>query len=693
MSELATAYVQLVPTATGMQGKIAKELGGEANAAGAQVGESMGVSLGGAFKKVVVALGLGKIVKDALTAGGDLQQSFGGLDTIYGNAAESAKKYSAEAVKAGISANTYAEQAVSFGASLKQAYGGDTYKAMEAANTAILDMADNSAKMGTDINSIQNAYQGFAKQNYTMLDNLKLGYGGTKGEMERLLADAEKLSGVKYNIDNLGDVYDAIHVIQGDLGLTGVAAAEAEGTFTGSFASMKAAAQNLLANLALGEDIQPSLEVLERSVRGFLTNNLFPMVGNLLKATPDLVDGILSMAQGLLNTFEQQIGAWTTEGITLVGQLAQGILSHLPYLAETAIKIGMEIIDALLTYDWIGGAKSFITEFSDNMGLAADEIFGTDGAGVIDAIISGITNTISNLLSQASVIIQEFSGAISQALPGILSAGVSILTEVTNGILKSLPQLITSAGQVIITLSDALLSQLPTILDAGVQLLLNITQGILDNLPQITSAAAKVMMQMELTLIKHYPEILQKGVELLGKLAAGIIKAYPQVIRAIFELMKQLASEVKKVDWLELGGNIVKGIGKGIKNAGGEIWNALRSVVGDAWDRVKDYLQIGSPSKLFENSIGRMIPQGMAIGIEEDADYVTKAMHDIAVESVDASQSVPYIGTAQTEGTTASVTMTNNFTINGVDKDARELAEEISYYLALEQQKVAGVFA
>ena len=305
MSELATAYVQLVPTATGMKDKIAKELGPEADAAAKSAGNSaggaLGSSLGSAFKKVVVALGLGKIVKDALDAGGALQQSFGGLETLYGDAAKQAKVYASEAVKAGISANNYAEQAVSFGASLKQAFGGDTVKAMESANTAILDMADNSAKMGTDISSIQNAYQGFAKQNYTMLDNLKLGYGGTKTEMERLLADAEKLSGVKYDINNLGDVYSAIHVIQDELGLTGVAAAEAEGTFTGSFATMKAAAQNLLANLALGEDIKPSLDILQQSVITFLTNNLFPMVGNILKAAPDILAGLTELLVNMLN--------------------------------------------------------------------------------------------------------------------------------------------------------------------------------------------------------------------------------------------------------------------------------------------------------------------------------------------------------------------------------------------------------
>ena len=238
-TSIGKAYVQIIPKAEG----ISAEEGGKS------AGLSFGKKMIGALGKAGVVAAVGKLFKDSIAEGANLQQSFGGLDTLYGDAAEQAKAYAYEAAKAGISANDYAEQAVSFGASLKQAFGGDTTKAVEAANTAIMDMTDNAAKMGTPIESIQNAYQGFAKQNYTMLDNLKLGYAGTIGEMERLLKDAQEISGVEYNIDNLGDVYEAIHVIQEDLGLTGVAAEEAATTFSGSFGAMQASAKNLLADL------------------------------------------------------------------------------------------------------------------------------------------------------------------------------------------------------------------------------------------------------------------------------------------------------------------------------------------------------------------------------------------------------------------------------------------------------------
>lgn len=287
-TELGKAYVQIIPSAKGIGGAISKELDGEAGSAG----KSAGLNIAGALKGAIAAAGIGTALKSALEAGGNLQQSFGGIETLYGDAADAAKKYAVEAAQAGISANTYAEQAVSFGAALKSAFSGDTAKAAEAANTAIMDMADNAAKMGTPIENIQTAYQGFAKGQYQLLDNLKIGYGGTKTEMQRLLADASKLSGVEYNIDNLGDVYDAIHVIQQDLGLTGVAAAEASTTFTGSFEAMKAAGENLMASLALGQDLGPSLDALGQTVSAFVFNNLFPMIQNIIASIPSLLGGI-----------------------------------------------------------------------------------------------------------------------------------------------------------------------------------------------------------------------------------------------------------------------------------------------------------------------------------------------------------------------------------------------------------------
>lgn len=273
-----------------------------------------GTQLGSVFKSVLGAnivsgalisgiQSLGSAMKGvfstALDEGAKLQQSFGGIDTLYKGAEDTMKQYATAAASAGISANTYAEQAVSFGASLKKALGGDAVKAAESANKAIMAMADNSAKMGTDIGSIQMAYQGFAKGNYTMLDNLKLGYGGTQQEMQRLLKDASKLEkamGKKFDINNFADVVEAIDLVQQELGIAGVAAEEAKTTFSGSFEAMKASASNFLANLSLGEDIGPSLKTLVSNTSTFLLGNFLPMVGNIMRQLPQAVEVALTEA-------------------------------------------------------------------------------------------------------------------------------------------------------------------------------------------------------------------------------------------------------------------------------------------------------------------------------------------------------------------------------------------------------------
>ena len=381
MSTVGTAYVQIVPSAKGIGGSISSMLSGEATSAGTAAGGSIAGAIKGVLLKAGIGIAITKGIKASMSEGAALQQSYlGGLDTLYGEAAEAARNYAREAAAAGISMNSYSEQAVSFGAALKNAYGGDTYKAMEAANTAILDMADNSAKMGTDIESVQMAYQGFAKQNYTMLDNLKLGYGGTKTEMQRLLEDAEKLTGVKYDINNLGDVYDAIHVIQGDLGLTGVAADEAATTFSGSLNAMKASAQNFFGSLALGENVSASLSQLMTSASTFFFGNFIPMLGTIIKSLPGaiwtfmsqgvpmllsnllkLVTSVASSVQSLASNISgAKVAAWASTMIpkilsaaaSVVGKFALGLLKNLPKIVIAVGKIGLAIVRGLGSALW-----------------------------------------------------------------------------------------------------------------------------------------------------------------------------------------------------------------------------------------------------------------------------------------------------------------------------------------------------
>lgn len=618
-TELGKAYVQIIPSAKGIGSSISSELNGES----AKAGESAGLNLVGKLKGVIAAAGIGAAIKSSLEAGGNLQQSFGGLDTLYGEAADAAKAYAAEAAKAGISANDYAEQAVSFGASLKQAFEGDTTKAVEAANTAIMDMADNAAKMGTPIENIQNAYQGFAKQNYTMLDNLKLGYGGTKTEMERLLADAQKLTGVEYNLDNLGDVYEAIHVIQKDLGLTGVAAQEGAETFTGSLAAMKAAGQNLLANLALGQDIGPSLNALSETVQAFVFNNLFPMVGNILQQLPQLLSGLSTIIIGALNRISENADQIVNIAIQLVTSLANAIVTALPYLIEAAVKLAIALGQALINTDWVAVGTELITNLRNSISSAAGSILGSD-----------------------STTIQGFLDGITAGLPGVLDKGIEIITNIVNGLLSAIPQLITTAGQLISSFAAFLMQNYPTIMQKGVELVLNLVNGIINNLPQIVSAVVQVIGSFVATILQNLPTILSQGLTIMAKLVAGLIQAIPKVVAAIPQIIQAIVNTFGNFDWLSIGKNIILGIANGISNAAGIIVDAARNAAQSAFNAAKEFLGIASPAKK-GIYLGEMLDAGFALGITNN-----KGLVDDAVNSL-------------SESATANLTTTGSYDFSG----------------------------
>ena len=403
---LGTAYIQIVPSAQGIKGSIEDAIGSEGQSAGTSVGSKIGKFAKKAIAGAAIGATITKGVKASFSEGAKLQQSYlGGLDTLYGDAADEARKYAREASKVGVSMNDYSEQAVSFGAALKKAYGGDAKKAVKAANTAIMDMTDNAAKMGTPLESIQQAYQGFAKGQYQLLDNLKLGYGGTKGEMERLLADAEKITGVKYDIDNLGDVYDAIHVIQGELGLTGVAADEAKTTISGSFGNMKAAAKNFAGSLALGQGVKPALIKFGKAFDTFFSGNLVPMLKTLISGLPDIISVLVSKGiPALLSKISTAIAnlatslkakadsltadkvkAWAATTIPkllssageLIGKFASGLIENIPKIIVSLGKIAKEIIVGLGSALWpkvkeaAAGIKDRVVE---QFGLLKDKV-------------------------------------------------------------------------------------------------------------------------------------------------------------------------------------------------------------------------------------------------------------------------------------------------------------------------------
>lgn len=430
-TNLGKAYVQIMPSAKGISGMISKELDGEVKSAG----QSAGNSLVSTIKNAVIAAGIGKLFATSLLEGGKLQQSLGGVETLFKNNANMVKQYANEAYKTtGLSANAYMENVTGFSASLLQSLGGDTAKAAKVANMAMVDMADNSNKMGTSMELIQNAYQGFAKQNYTMLDNLKLGYGGTKQEMQRLLADAQKLTGVKYDINNLSDVYEAIHVIQKELDITGTTAKEASTTLQGSFASMKAAFMNLLGKLSLGQDIKPSLQALATITTTFLVGNFLPMVGNILKGLPTLVigafSGLAEQLRGVLGDevvnkiqgyLEKVSGAVDSFIEVLTGKLSKGqgidLMKSLGIdegTANTIVTIADNIRTAFQNiWKAIKNVGAIVGEFIGDLLGINDTQSSVSSLGTAFEVLSGIVKKISQWIKDFTTFLRENEVAMS----------------------------------------------------------------------------------------------------------------------------------------------------------------------------------------------------------------------------------------------------------------------------------------
>lgn len=597
-TELAKAYVQIIPSAEGIKGKIAETLGGEADSAGTSFGGKM-VS---AIKGVIVAAGIGKALSETITEGAALQQSLGGIETLFKDSAEKVKQNAANAYRtAGMSANEYMELTTSFSASLLSSLSNNTSKAADIADMAMVDMSDNANKMGSNMEDIKNAYQGFAKQNYTMLDNLKLGYGGTKTEMERLLADAQKISGVKYDISNLSDVYSAIHVIQGELDITGTTAKEASITLSGSLSAMKAAFKNVLGNLSLGQDISGPLMALQETVHTFLVGNLIPMARNVLNSLPQLLNAAISFIARNLNIVSNNADQIVAQGAEFVTTLVTGIVTNAPYLLEAAWNLVTSLGNALLTADWGTITQNLISDIRNGLDIAAGEILGTDGN-----------------------IIASVSNAITSNLPGILEKGVEIVTSIINGILKNLPSLIVVAGNLITQFVNKVYQTLPSILNAGAKLLLNIVNGIINNLPQIVSAAAKVIAQLLATIEKNLPQILQTGIEIIGKLATGLIRAIPDLVGKIPQIIISIKNTFANTDWGTIGRNIISGIANGLRNAGGQLWDAVKGILGNFKDQVLNFFGIHSPST-WGIFVGEMLDRGIANGVIGNLNFVKNA--------------------------------------------------------------------
>ena len=512
-----------------------------------KVGKGLAVA-GAAAATAVTAL-----VSKSVGAFADYEQLTGGVETLFGAGGRSVEEYAQSVGKsvsdiqgkydslmsaqnvvlenankaymtAGMSANEYMDTVTGFSASLISSLGGDTNKAADYANSALVDMSDNANKMGTDMESIKNAYQGFAKQNYTMLDNLKLGYGGTQEEMKRLLSDAEKLTGQRYDISSFADITQAIHAIQTQMDITGTTAKEASTTISGSWGSLKAAFQNVLVGLTTGGDMfDQSLDALINTAVTF-GQNIIPAIKGALSGVGYLIEGLAPV----------------------IGETIPPLINALaPTLANSAVSLISSLVN---------GLTQNATQFSECL------------SNMIIVAVAGISTVVPQLLDAASKIVSNLMQGLTNSMPQIVNGAVTLIEGLVNGLVNNIPLLIMGAVQLVASLANGLIANLPRIIDAGVNLITG-----------IVSASYSMM-----------PQIIQNGMQLVVNLAVGLVRAIPQLIAALPRITGAIVKGFKSVNWFDLGLQLIKSIWEGIKSIGSEMWNGVKEKTSELWGGVKN---------------------------------------------------------------------------------------------------------
>lgn len=614
-------------------GKSASELGEEAAKSGRQAQEASGGYT--VFKNVLANLAssaigaavnglknLGAAVlnvgKQAIEAYSQNEQLVGGVQTLFKDSAGIVQDYANNAYKAaGMSANEYMNTVTSFSASLIQSLGGDTKAAAELGNTAVQDMSDNANKMGTDIGSIQQTYQSLARGNYAMLDNLKLGYGGTKAEMERLMADAEKLTGEHYTVGDFGDTVKAIHAVQTQMGITGTTAKEASTTIEGSMNAMKASWQNLLAGMSdSGANMDGLINNLVDSVNTF-ASNIMPRIAPLINGMVTTAVQLLPQAVNMItNQLLPLITAQIPSIVSGLSQVVQAIVAALPQIMSALTAALPQIVEALLT---------LLPQLIDA------------GMQMLTSLIQGITEALPTLIAMLPTIVQQAASVVLANLPLIIQAGVQLLLALVNGIVEALPQLIQMLPGIVMQITDVLLNNLPLLVTAGIQILIALIQGITQAIPQLVAMLPQIVVKIVGTLSAHLPEILSTGLQMMVQLAAGIVRGIGNVVSGAMSVVSSIVGALRQAPSmvLDVGTNIVRGLWQGIQNSVGWLRDKVSGWVHGIMQDIKGFFGIHSPSRLMRDEVGKYLAEGIGVGFEDEMGNVSKQMID-AMPSSDA---------------------------------------------------------
>ncbi len=637
-SRLGTAYVQIIPSTQGISGKIKEALSGEADSAGIEAGDKAGSGLVGKIKTAIATAGLGAALKTAIGEGAALEQSLGGVETLFKSSADTVVNNAKNAFKtAGLSANEYMENVTSFSASLLSGLGGDTAKAADIANRAMTDMSDNSNKMGTSMQDIMNAYQGFAKDNYTMLDNLKLGYGGTQEEMARLINDTGVLgdtfvtTGQKGNFNDVvtfDKVIEAIGIVQDKLGITGTTAEEAESTISGSFNMMKSSAQNFAGYLTLGMDMTVPFQNLVDSVGTYL-GNLLPAVGNVLSGLPGVISQGLEMAKTAVSDYFSS--GQLVDGLAMVATLSENIRTGASQLVDSGLELILQLaqgiadsLPVLVTY-----VPQIVTNIAGIINDNAPKLLVTAGQ-VLLILAQGLIAAIPSIVAAIPSIIQAIVAVFSAF--NWIDIGRQAVTAIKDGILALAGAAGTAGTNVMQTIVNALMSLPSKLLALGRNGISGLASGIRSVAGQVMSAVANVVQTIVNALMSLPSRLSALGRNGISGLASGIRGAAGQVTSGITSIVSKITSTLAAVPskMVNIGRQIVQGIANGIRNAASAVVNALGNVVNNAIDKVKSKLGIKSPSRVFRDQVGKWIPAGIAVGIEEYSDTAINAVEKMS---------------------------------------------------------------
>ncbi len=541
--------------------------------------------IGDAFKKVgqasLVAVtaattGLVALTTASVNAYGEYEQMVGGVGKLFGDSANEVISNSKRAYEtAGLSANAYMETVTGFSARLLQGLGGDTKKAAEYADMAVRDMADNANIFGTNIESIQNAYQGFAKQNFTMLDNLKLGYGGTATEMARLINDTgvmgESFKATAENVKNVPfDKYiEAIHKVQEETGITGTTTMEASKTIQGSLNSAKASWTNLLTALGTGD-----LTEVESAVMSFGTS-VSNVITNISAILPSILEGMLQVIQQVFSS-------------ETLNMLITGILELVPRLVQTAMELVM-------------------------------------------ALVNGIRDNLPMIMKTAIQVIDTLLRGLIDLLPMILEMGIEILLALIKGIGEIVPDLIPLVIDMVILMVDTLIDNLPMIIETGMEVIMALMMGLINELPRLAEYIPTIIIKIVEVILSNLPMIISMGVKIIVELIVGLISAIPVLVKSIPAIVNAIVNGLANAlpQMMESGKELVKGLWNGIKDASQWIKDKISGWVGDINKFFKKAFGIASPSKVMEDEIGWNLGAGIAQGIENSIGLVERAMGDV----------------------------------------------------------------